>query len=543
MKRCIFILCILPFAFCFCTAQTVYNLEIIFQRGTPDTSLRYWGAAIAGVGDVNGDGYDDVAVGCIRDLGGPGEDTAKVYIFYGSNSFDTIPDLLISDWSSGPGVGICGGDINGDGVSDICITAAGRVYIHFGGNPPSINPDIRFGGRLYENYSVIATGDLNGDDTTDLIVGDFWNMDGNGHVNIYKGSAAFDTIPWLRINGHDYEKFGMGLASGKDVNGDGFDDLAVGANGYNPDERGRVYIFYGGAAMDTIPDWWKDGEGPVNLLGSEGTICFAQDSAGYDKLWFGCELYPGGYNSNNNSGKVWLFNGGNPMDTLPDMTIIGPDTFYGLGTSVASGLVNSGNMGDYIAGAWTDSVMGAIGKSHLWLGSDTPDTALDAWLKGRWFRDCLGVGPTATADVNGDGKDEIILSNLAADTNNIVVICKYTGPDAVAGEPANNEQLAINNLLQNSPNPFKQSTVIKYQLSSPGRVSLMVYNVAGQLVKTLISGQVGAGQHTVKWDGRDNIGNKVSSGIYIYRLSAKGGSASGVEAGNKDMTKKLVVLR
>ncbi len=88
-------------------------------------------------------------------------------------------------------------------------------------------------------------------------------------------------------------------------------------------------------------------------------------------------------------------------------------------------------------------------------------------------------------------------------------------------------------LHQNAPNPFKQLTTINYQLAKPGLVNLKVYNIAGQLVKTLASGQVSAGLHTIKWDGRDNQGNKVSSGAYVYRL----------QAGNKDMTKKLVILK
>ncbi|MBI5804631.1 T9SS type A sorting domain-containing protein [candidate division TA06 bacterium] len=88
-------------------------------------------------------------------------------------------------------------------------------------------------------------------------------------------------------------------------------------------------------------------------------------------------------------------------------------------------------------------------------------------------------------------------------------------------------------LLQNAPNPFKQATTINYRVSKPGLVNLKVYNIAGQLVKTLASGQAAAGPHAVKWDGRDNSGNKVSSGIYIYRLQAE----------NKEMTQKLVILR
>ncbi len=105
-------------------------------------------------------------------------------------------------------------------------------------------------------------------------------------------------------------------------------------------------------------------------------------------------------------------------------------------------------------------------------------------------------------------------------------------PTGVEGTPS--ETAATSLLLhQNAPNPFKQLTTINYQLAKPGPVNLKVYNIAGQLVKTLASGQTSAGPHTIKWDGRDNSGNKVSSGIYIYRLQTE----------NKDVTKKLVILR
>lgn len=105
-------------------------------------------------------------------------------------------------------------------------------------------------------------------------------------------------------------------------------------------------------------------------------------------------------------------------------------------------------------------------------------------------------------------------------------------PTGVEGSPS--EITATSLLLQqNAPNPFKQLTTINYQLAKPGMVNLKVYNITGQLVKTLVSGQAGAGQHTVKWDGRDSRGNKVSSGVYIYRLQAE----------NRDLTRKLVILR
>jgi hypothetical protein len=90
----------------------------------------------------------------------------------------------------------------------------------------------------------------------------------------------------------------------------------------------------------------------------------------------------------------------------------------------------------------------------------------------------------------------------------------------VEGNPDISEPITGTGLLQNTPNPFKQSTMINYQLSKPGVATLKVYNIQGQLVKTLAQGAQGAGRYTVNWDGRDHAGQKVSSGVYICRLSS-----------------------
>ncbi|MDI6738990.1 MAG: FlgD immunoglobulin-like domain containing protein [Candidatus Edwardsbacteria bacterium] len=74
-------------------------------------------------------------------------------------------------------------------------------------------------------------------------------------------------------------------------------------------------------------------------------------------------------------------------------------------------------------------------------------------------------------------------------------------------------------LLPASPNPFRHTTVISYQTSQSGKVSLKVYNVAGQLVRTLVDGMVEAGRHSVAWNGKDDQGQNASNGIYFYRLS------------------------
>jgi hypothetical protein len=80
----------------------------------------------------------------------------------------------------------------------------------------------------------------------------------------------------------------------------------------------------------------------------------------------------------------------------------------------------------------------------------------------------------------------------------------------------------VTKLNYNYPNPFNPTTTISFDLAQPGKVKLCVYNVKGQLVKTLINGQYIPGKHRIVWDGRDNSNRGVASGVYFYRLQTKG---------------------
>ncbi len=91
---------------------------------------------------------------------------------------------------------------------------------------------------------------------------------------------------------------------------------------------------------------------------------------------------------------------------------------------------------------------------------------------------------------------------------------------------------AIFRLDQNYPNPFNSTTVISYQLSAFCQIDIKIFNVAGQLVRTLLVSEQTAGAHAVIWDGRDNLGQPISSGIYLYRL----------QAGDKVKTRKLMLM-
>ena len=86
---------------------------------------------------------------------------------------------------------------------------------------------------------------------------------------------------------------------------------------------------------------------------------------------------------------------------------------------------------------------------------------------------------------------------------------------------------------QNYPNPFNPETTIQYQLNKAGPVKLEIYSVTGQRVRTLVNENLEAGNHQIRWDGRNDAGVQVSSGTYFYRLDA-GGTAE---------TKKMILMK
>ena len=88
-------------------------------------------------------------------------------------------------------------------------------------------------------------------------------------------------------------------------------------------------------------------------------------------------------------------------------------------------------------------------------------------------------------------------------------------------------------LAQNAPNPFRAGTRIAFELPVPAVSELVVYNVAGRRVATLVDGPLPAGPHTVEWNGRDDSGRRMSSGIYFYRLTA----------GDREHARRMILLR
>jgi hypothetical protein len=88
-------------------------------------------------------------------------------------------------------------------------------------------------------------------------------------------------------------------------------------------------------------------------------------------------------------------------------------------------------------------------------------------------------------------------------------------------------------LRQNYPNPLNSGTIIEFDLKNPELTSLSIYNVAGQLVRTLKREVLPPGTHRVRWDGRDDNGRYSSAGVYFYRI----------EAGDFTRTGRMVLIK
>jgi hypothetical protein len=88
-------------------------------------------------------------------------------------------------------------------------------------------------------------------------------------------------------------------------------------------------------------------------------------------------------------------------------------------------------------------------------------------------------------------------------------------------------------LYQNHPNPFNTETQIKYQLKKASFVTLSIYNILGEKVRALVKEKQAGGLKTIIWDGRDEKGNELASGIYFYEL----------KAGEVTQTKQMVLLK
>ncbi|MCP4807195.1 MAG: hypothetical protein GY913_26280 [Proteobacteria bacterium] len=307
-----------------------------FGAGTSD----YLGYGVAGLGDINDDGFADFALGAYGDDDN-GSYSGSVWIHYGSASAlsgggtGSADAQLYGGGSSGyvgfytsfDGVG----DIDGDGIDDAAFGSYynansyyGGVYLYYGSTSAmsgsaavATNADASFSGSgIYDYFGRTVTGgDLTGDGYSDLIAWEYYGGSDTGAVFVFEGSTSVSgsysassdaTYTWT--GGASYDYFGRSLAVA-DINGDGDDDLIVGAGGEDTggSTAGATYIIYGPMTTGgdhSTTDVQIYGDNTSEYLGYYGVAGGDLDGDGAD------DVIGGAYGATSSTGELLVFMGG-----------------------------------------------------------------------------------------------------------------------------------------------------------------------------------------------------------------------------------------
>ncbi|MEZ4405651.1 MAG: FG-GAP-like repeat-containing protein [Polyangiales bacterium] len=214
---------------------------------TPARTLsgsNYFGITLAGAGDVNGDGYSDLIVGSSNSST---TTTARAWVYYGSAT--GLPSTASVTISTADGYGayvVAGlGDVNGDGYSDV-VTGSysnrARVYYGSAAGLVTTTNTLLTGSASYFGYTLSSLGDANGDGYADLLVGSYTTSTSYNRVNVFNGGAsAIATTPSFGTVGTD-SYFGYYVTGAGDVNGDGFADMVAAGSSAT-----RATLYYGAA--------------------------------------------------------------------------------------------------------------------------------------------------------------------------------------------------------------------------------------------------------------------------------------------------------
>ena len=157
---------------------------------------------------------------------------------------------------------------------------------------------------------------------------------------------------------------------------------------------------------------------------------------------------------------------------------------------------------------------------------------ISTWSQGVYKTSDTGLS-WSSYGLAGTGVSSIMLNTGATDiyagTSDGKILKISNNVTGVEDGPAVDEEVPTEyELYQNYPNPFNPTTTIKFSLKDAGVYKLRVYNILGQLVTTLVNGQLNAGSHQIVFDA-----GRFASGIYIYNLSGQ----------NVNMTKKMVLIK
>ncbi|WP_077024935.1 beta strand repeat-containing protein [Fuerstiella marisgermanici] len=456
------------------------------------------GVSVSGAGDVNGDGYDDVIVGASSS--GNASDGAAYVVFGSGAPFNPSFDLLTLDGANGfrvdgvddgdyTGVSVSSaGDVNGDGYSDLIIGAygvddviddrkysySGEAYVVFGkagAFPAVFSPNsldgingFKLDGVAHRDHfgeAVSTAGDVNGDGYDDLLVGAPFAESSSGVGDAYvvfgKATGFSAVVGMTSLDGSNGflldavrrragERVGQSVSAAGDVNGDGVDDLIIGApNGDNDpnilnDNQGNSYVVFGrtdGFAA-TIPLADLNGTNGFRLEGidindqSGGSVSGAGDvnGDGIVDLIIGARSAEPGTNDGSNEGEAYVVFGtdsGFPASMkLADLNgtngfrVSGIDPHDEAGKSVSgAGDVNGDGYDDLIIGAHRAGINGesyvVFGKGAAF-GAEFRLSDIDGTngfrIDGASAGDLSGGAVGGAGDVNGDGFDDLIIGAI-----------------------------------------------------------------------------------------------------------------------------------
>lgn len=396
-------------------------------------STMWLGFSVSSAGDVNGDGYSDIVVGVFTYDNGQ-NDEGVVLIYNGKpeapGATAKVATLnAISGASAGASVSIVG-DLDGDGLDDIAVgapnfdsgqTDEGALFVHYGDAATGTSfqktweggvTNMKFGG------SVSGAGDVNGDGLNDIIVGSTGKVNGLniGAAFVILGAAknANPGIP-VELYAGGNSGFGAAVSGAGDINRDGYDDVIVGApNGSkaNTPNSGVVYIYLGSANGINPQNVTNVSSGLTNThignsLSSEDT-----NGDGYSDIIVGANQASIGQNG---EGAVYIWRGsasGIATDAVFHNLLQSDQADAGMGISVAgAGDVNGDGYGDIVVGSDKfDNGQNDEGRATVFYGSSigcgsASKTNLEINYAGAYFGRSVG----GNTDVNADGYGDVIV--------------------------------------------------------------------------------------------------------------------------------------
>jgi hypothetical protein len=404
--------------------------------GESDQENARYGVSVNTAGDVNNDGYDDLIVGA------SGYDNIELnegaaFFYFGSPEGPSDTHAWMIEGNEGAAIAglsvASAGDVNGDGYDDVIVGARGlgegggaRV---FHGSPigPSSVPDwevvIDSPNSAAFGWAVASAGDANGDGYDDVIVGaptysKPTDPNQEGRAFVYHGSVdGLSTVPdWTTAGGQVNAKYGYSVNTAGDVDGDGFDEVIVGAWEYDngETEEGRAYVYYGSeSGLSTVPDWiFENNEIRACLGGSVGTAGDV-NSDGYDDVVVGAAYNECWDGPSSPLGRAYGFYGSESgLGDVPDWIVELIQTGAVFGHPVATaGDVNSDGYDDVIVGAlWYDNDQVDEGAAFLYLGSEAGLSTEIAWMVEGDQANCeFGRSMAKAGDVNGSDVGDVII--------------------------------------------------------------------------------------------------------------------------------------